>query len=254
MDNKFDGFSKSETDSCIEKMIANHCEKYELSPLDAVKHWMVLTRRQWMKRFLAHTEFFKMTADIPGDIAELGVFRGMGLFTWANLLEAYSIGDRTKIVWGFDNWEGFTEFSEEDKANEAPTKKNIGDYSPKAHYQELLDAIQIFDQDRFIPQKARIKLIKGPIEETAVDFDKNNPGVKFSLIHFDCDLYAPTKAALEAFWPKLNRGGIMLFDEYNIHEWPGETQAVDEFFADKPDVTIKTLNWTNAPAGYLIKK
>ena len=27
--------------------------------------------------------------------------------TWANLLETYSIGNRTKIVYGFDNWKGF---------------------------------------------------------------------------------------------------------------------------------------------------
>jgi hypothetical protein len=41
------------------------------------------------------------------DIAELGMFRGLGLMTWANLLESYCIGDRTKIVYGFDNWKGF---------------------------------------------------------------------------------------------------------------------------------------------------
>ena len=28
----------------------------------------------------------------------------------------------------------------------------------------------------------------------------------------------------------------MLFDEYGIHDWPGETAAVDEFIADKPGI------------------
>lgn len=254
MGNEFDGFGKTITDVEIEQLIEVHCEKHDLSPLDAAKHWMVLGRRQWIKRFLAHSEFFNRTIDIPGDIAELGVFRGMGLFTWANLLESYCIGNRTKVVWGFDNWEGFTDFSVEDGIIENDVHKSIGDFSPKNHYQELLDAIKLFDKDRFIPQKPRIKLVKGPLENTAKQFVENNLGVRFSLIHFDCDLYAPTKAALNAFWPILSRGGIMLFDEYGISQWPGETKAVDEFFADKLNVQIQTLNWTNAPAGFIIKK
>jgi hypothetical protein len=53
-------------------------------------------------------------------------------------------------------------------------------------------------------------------------------------------------------WSRLSRGGVALFDEYSIHEWAGETKAVDEFFADK-DYAIKTLSWTNAPAGFVIK-
>ncbi|WP_211252466.1 TylF/MycF/NovP-related O-methyltransferase [Maridesulfovibrio frigidus] len=254
MINKFDGDGKTLSDSKIEELISDHCEKHNFTPLDAMKHWMVLGRRQWMKRFLAHSEFFKKTLTVPGDIAELGVFRGMGLFTWANLLESYCVGDRTKVVWGFDNWEGFTQFSPEDGEADDAAHKNIGEFSPKDFYQELLDAIKLFDQDRFIPQKPRIKLVKGPLEETAAQFVLDNPGVRFSLIHFDCDLYAPTKAALEAFWPVLSRGGIMLFDEYSIPQWPGETKAVDDFFADKPEIRIETLSWTNVPSGFVVKK
>jgi len=44
-----------------------------------------------------------------------------------------------------------------------------------------------------------------------------------------------------------------LFDEYGIPEWPGETQAVDEWIKDKPELRLKTLTWTNAPAAFLIK-
>ena len=57
----------------------------------------------------------------------------------------------------------------------------------------------------------------------------------------------------EYFWEKLTRGGIMIFDEYSIPDWPGETQAVDEFFSDKSDIKIQTSNWTNTPAAWVIK-
>lgn len=256
MNEQFDaasGFKNSGTDAQIEAAIAEHCQRFGISPLDAIKNFAILIRRQNLKRFLAHTELFKMTLNVPGDIAEIGVYRGLGLMTWANLLESYCVGDRTKTVFGFDNWQGFTQFSKEDGARKAQAGKVEGGYDPSSFRTELESAISIFDRDRFIPWKPRIKLIDGNIEETAPRFASENPGIRFSLVHFDCDLYAPTRAALEAFWPRVSRGGVVLFDEYGIHDWPGETAAVDEFLADKPGLRLRTFEWTNAPAAWLVK-
>jgi predicted O-methyltransferase YrrM len=44
----------------------------------------------------------------------------------------------------------------------------------------------------------------------------------------DRDLYEPTKAALEAVLPRLTAGSVLVFDELNHPEYPGETQAVQE--------------------------
>jgi hypothetical protein len=249
----FDGFKKTGLDSDVEDKLEAHLRQFDVSPLDAVKHFMVLARRQWLKRFLAHSDLFRLTLDVPGDIAELGVFRGMGLFTWANLLESYCVGDRTKVVFGFDNWRGFTGFAAEDGRPSQQAHKVQGGFNASAHRKELESAISIFDADRFVPWKERIKLVDGDIEQTVPQFVQDNPGVRFSLIHFDCDLYRPTKAALTALWPRLSRGGLMLFDEYSIHDWPGETQAVDDFLSDKPAVQLRKLTWNNAPAAYLVK-
>lgn len=250
---KFDGFKKTGVDSDIERQIEEHCKRFKMTPLDAVKLFPVLVRRQLLKRFLAHAELFKMTLDVPGNIAELGVFRGLGLMTWANLLESYCIGDRTKIIYGFDNWKGFGRLSTKDGKQLNEVQKYHGGFSPANYFDELNDAIRIFDEDRFIPYKQRIKLIKGDIENAVPTFIKKNPGIRFSLIHFDCDLYKPTKIALKSLWPTLSRGGVILFDEYSISDWPGETRAVDEFFADKSKIRIKKFPWTNAPAGYVVK-
>lgn len=251
--NNFDGFRKLGLDSEIEEDLAKHCEAYNITPIDAIKLFPVLARRQWIKRFLAHHEMFLKTLDVPGDIAELGVFRGLGLMTWANLLECYCISDRTKIVYGFDNWKGFVSMTEEDGVDVEEVQKYEGGFSPEEFYDELKNAIKIFDKDRFIPWKDRIKLIEGNIEDTVPKFANENPGIRFSLVHFDCDMYKPTKAGLEYFWPRLSKGGVFLFDEYAQKDWPGETKAVDEFFADK-DVRVKKLQWNNVPQGYIIKE
>ncbi|HTJ96088.1 MAG TPA: TylF/MycF/NovP-related O-methyltransferase [Rhodocyclaceae bacterium] len=248
-----DGFKKSAKDADIETRIAEHCQRYGITPLDAVKQFSVLARRQALKRFLAHVDLFKMTLDVPGDIAELGVFRGGGLMTWANLLEAYAIGDRTKMVYGFDNWQGFSGLSPEDGKAEDHSGKVVGGFNPSAYLAELEDAIAIFDSDRFIPQKPRVKLIQGHIEDTVPAFIRDNPGVRLSLVHFDCDLYKPTRAALEVLWDRVVRGGVIVFDEYAIADWPGESKAVDEFLAAIPGVRLQTFSWTNVPGAYLVK-
>lgn len=249
----FDGFRKTGLDGGIEEELARHCEEFHISPLDAVKLFPVLARRQWLKRFLAHHEMFLKTLDVPGDIVELGVFRGQGLMTWANFLESYCISDRTKVVYGFDNWKGFLSLAEEDGADVEELEKYEGGFSPEPYYDELWDAIRIFDRDRFIPWKDRVRLVEGNIQETVPKFVEDNPGIRLSLVHFDCDMYEPTKAGLEYLWPRLSRGGVFLFDEYAIKEWPGETKAVDEFFADK-GVRVKKLQWNNVPAGYVVKE
>jgi dTDP-rhamnose C3-O-methyltransferase len=248
-----DGFKKAHADSDVEARIARHCQAHGIDALTAVKNFAVLARRQALKRFLAHVELFKMTIDVPGDIAEFGVFRGLGLFTWANLLESYCIGDRTKIVYGFDNWQGFTDFAPQDSVPLADAGKTVGGFNPARYHQEVLDAIDIFDADRFIPFKPRIRLIDGNIEDTVVKFAADNPGVRFSLVHLDCDLYKPTRAVLQALWDRVTRGGVVIFDEYAISDWPGETAAVDEFLADKPGLRPQTFSWTNVPGAYLIK-
>jgi hypothetical protein len=253
-DAPFDGFKKGAADVSIDVSLAAHCERFGIAPLDAVKLFPVLARRQWLKRFLAHADLFARTFDVPGDIAELGVYRGLGAMTWANLLETYAVGDRTKIVYGFDNWAGFRGFTPEDGGESRDAHKVVGGFDPSIFRDELESAISIFDADRFIPWKARIRLIDGDIESSVPAFLDANPGVRFSLVHFDCDLYAPTKAALEAIWPRVSRGGLVLFDEYAIADWPGETRAVDEFFADHPGVRVRTLPWTNAPAGFVVKE
>jgi hypothetical protein len=240
-------------DEQIEHRLSEHCDSFGINPIDAVKLFPVLARRQNLKRFLAHAQLFQQTLGIPGDIAELGVYRGLGLMTWANLLEAFCIGDRTKVVFGFDNWAGFTGFSPQDGTEKKEAGKTVGGFNPSDFKRELLNAIDIFDNDRFVPWKPRVKLIDGDIAQTVPSFLDDNPGVRFSLVHFDCDLYEPTYVALNAIWPKVARGGIVLFDEYGIHDWPGETAAVDQFLADKPSLHLHTFDWTNAPAAWLVK-
>jgi hypothetical protein len=56
---------------------------------------------------------------------------------------------------------------------------------------------------------------------------------KFSFIHIDVDLYDPTMDSLKFFYPRLQDGGAILCDDYNVVHYPGARKAWDEFFIDK---------------------
>ncbi len=62
---------------------------------------------------------------------------------------------------------------------------------------------------------------------------------RFALVHIDVDLYEPTRAAFEFFYPRLSPGAVMICDDYGFASCPGARKAVDEFFADKADVPIE---------------
>jgi O-methyltransferase len=59
----------------------------------------------------------------------------------------------------------------------------------------------------------------------------------FALVNLDADLYRPTRAALDFFYPRLSPGGIIFIHDYN-YKWEGIKKAVDEFAQKIPEALI----------------
>ena len=151
---QYDGRASFRQDDDIEGLLEQHFEQFGISRREIARNFQIYTRRIFLKRFLAHYELFRMTLDLPGDIVELGVYRGATLMSWANFLEVRDMGDRAKQVIGFDNWGGFTGFDAKDGRAEPRVDKVVGGYDAGVFEQQLKEAISIFDRDRFIPLQA----------------------------------------------------------------------------------------------------
>lgn len=67
-------------------------------------------------------------------------------------------------------------------------------------------------------------------------------GRRFSFVHIDLDIYSSIKSACEFFYPRLDPGGMLLFDDYGYASCPGARSAVDEFFSDKPEVRLVMMS------------
>lgn len=55
------------------------------------------------------------------------------------------------------------------------------------------------------------------------------PEGRWSFVHIDVDLYEPTYASLEYFYPRLSHGGVMICDDYGAPLFPGAYRAWNRF-------------------------
>jgi hypothetical protein len=201
-------------------------EQSNLTLEDKLKNFPVFVRRQDISRFLALYELFKIIKNIEGCIIDCGVNLGFSLFTFAKLSANLEIigGLKRKII-GFDTFEGFPNVSNKDGEH---IDMNLFRHHGINVYDELRNAINVYDNNCFLNQFPKIKLIKGDATKTIPEFLKNNPYIIVSLLFIDFDLYEPTKVALEHFLPRIPKGGILAFDEINSEYWVGETLALIE--------------------------
>lgn len=145
---------------------------------------------------------------IPGDFAELGVYRGES----ARLLHLMAPGRKLHL---FDTFEGFTEADLEPETGEAAK------YSAKDFADTTINMVI-----RKIGDNADLEVHAGYFPDSA----KGLENLAFALVHIDADLYNPVKAGLEFFYPRMSPGGVILIHDYN-HRWEGLMKAVDEFTA-----------------------
>lgn len=160
------------------------------------------------------------TAKLNGAVAECGVYRGATLVTMAVYL-AQAGSKRT--LWGMDSFEGFqhTILNDEEGAPDATrTPQGFSDTS-LGRVQKKLERFHL----------TNVKLVPGFFENSL----KTLPEQSYSFVHLDCDTYVAYKECLEYFYPRMQAGGVIAFDEYNDPSWPGCNRAVDEFLVGKPE-------------------
>jgi hypothetical protein len=145
--------------------------------------------------------------------------------SWALCSTVLEPTNLTRRIYGFDSFGGFPSVCEKDKNK--LRKTGVGELGSDS-YRELSEILKIYDSNRFLGHIEKVRLIKGDAKKTIPKFIKENPQLVISLLFLDFDLYGPTKAAIKAFYPRIPKGGIIVFDELDNPIWPGETLALLE--------------------------
>jgi hypothetical protein len=182
-------------------------------------------RRQRLTRLLALYEIFKRVLPIKGSIVECGVYHGFSLMAWANISAILEPANLTRRIYGFDSFKGFPSTGAKDKGQNYQAQKG---HLQSDSFNELQQLIKIYDDNRFLGHVSKVQLISGDIVKTVPEFIKKNQHLMISLLFLDMDLYEPTRAAIQAFYSRIPKGGIIAFDELDNPIWPGETTALME--------------------------
>jgi O-methyltransferase len=154
----------------------------------------------------------KLVDPLPGDTAECGVYQGAS--SWF-ICDHFQGSGKAHHV--FDSFEGLSEPAHLDGRYWQPGDLKTVEARARA---TLAD----FD----------VRFYQGWIPERFAEVEDR----QFCFVHIDVDLYGPTKASLEFFYPRMVPGGIILCDDYGFATCPGAKKAMEEFMADRPEPII----------------
>lgn len=214
---------------------------------DAFNQFIFSNDRRIMAKLLYRYSIFEKVKDLPGDIVEVGVFKGSGLATWCKLMNLYTPHTNKKVI-GFDifgkNTDIFSSFKNGDKMNTVLHRSDSEDITIYSVKKNLTSAD--IDESKYM-------LVQGDVCTSTKEFVNKNPGFRISVLYLDLDLDEPTFESLQNLWDRVVPGGYVIFDEYDYHVFD-ESNGVDRFL--KMHGLKYTVRSTNmyAPSAYLIKE
>jgi len=164
-------------------------------------------------------EQIERTRDLTGNIAEIGVARGMTTRFLVEHLRLQKL-DSTLRYYAIDTFDSFTkpdvdhEVKQRGKQPNQFYEYNYFDYEAwKRHFVEF----------------GFVEAIKSDC--TQVDYLKLSP---FKLVFLDVDLYLPTKKTLELIYDLMVTGGAIVVDDVQEgNKYDGAYQALIEFVAER---------------------
>lgn len=189
----------------------DHERRSDLSVVTQVRH----ERKLLLSDHEAHQlmRLVRSTAKVPGDLAEVGTYRGVS----AKLM-AEARGESPKVLHLFDTFTGLPELQDIDRS---------------VFYEGQYEA-DFYDVADYLGSYPNIALYAGVFPKTADPIANK----KFSFVHLDVDLYESTLDALAFFYPRMTQGGVIVSHDYIVT--PGATKAVREFMADKPEPILES--------------
>jgi O-methyltransferase len=153
-----------------------------------------------------------LNEEIPGALAEVGVWRGQT----SVFLHALAPDRRLYL---FDTFSGFQE-------------RDLPPGRVDLRFRDAnLDAVR-----RRVGSSPNVLLRPGNVPEVLQDVVAE----RFAFVLLDLDLFDPTRSSLEFFYPRMSPGGYLIVHDYNNEEsgWACK-RALDGFLVGKPERLVE---------------
>lgn len=162
-------------------------------------------------------EFIRCSEKIPGDAAEMGVYKGNSAYVLADIITSW---DNEKKLYLFDTFQGTP-----------ATESQYDNQTRNGQYADTnISGVMTFLE----PFKEKVIPVAGLIPDSFHDV----LSASWSFVHVHLNLYQSTMDALEYAFPRLSRGGILFIEDYGLESCAGVKYAVDEFCLNKGVVVM----------------
>lgn len=177
---------------------------------------------------------------IEGDIVECGVWKGGSI-----MLSIYALlkkNETNRGIYLYDTFEGMSKPSFRDISLLGELARDTWVKCVKRGYNDwCFSSLGEVKRNLYTlgyPQEKLI-FVKGKVEETIPMIIPE----KIALLRLDTDWYESTYHELKYLYPKLNRCGVIIIDDYG--HWKGSREAVDKFFAEeKVNIFLQRIDYT----------
>ena len=169
-------------------------------------------------RWRAHTALWAAQNGLAreGDFVECGVFSG--LFS-GMICHYFDFARQDKTFWLFDTWAGIPTEDISDKEKKVADGYNKG-YHNVDIYEEVQKAFAPYPNCRLMRGK-----LPGTLDEAHIE--------KIAYLCMDLNNATYERACIEALWPKLVSGAVVLLDDYNFSVCHLQQDMWDAFAKEK---------------------
>ena len=146
--------------------------------------------------------------EVPGSVLEVGVWRGGSGAVLATRCAELGVPDRVFLA---DTWEGVVKTGELD----IYYRDGKHDDTSRATVEQLVRRLGL----------TNVELLQGTFPDETGERIADR---RLRLAHVDVDVYRSAKDVFDWVWPRLEPGGVVVFDDYGFPACPGVTTFVDE--------------------------
>jgi len=158
-------------------------------------------------------QMLRLLPDVPGDLAECGVFEGAASYQLCRFAEKYG-----RTVHLFDSFQGISAPKENDGTHWTEGGLSASESTVHANLKEF----------------ACFKTYPGWIPERFAEVSDR----RFAFVHIDVDVEQPTYDSIAFFYPRMNSGAIIILDDHGYDTCPGARKAALEYMADKREPVL----------------
>jgi hypothetical protein len=213
--------------------IFRRLKEYRATEEETERSLGLFVRGSLLARILAVRDIYVQIVDIPGNVLDIGTWRGQTAVLCENFRAIYEPLHLNRRIACFDTFEGYVGFSEKDTPTALHRDGTYGvggaDY---ATY--LTDLLQLHEKSNAMGHNfGKHAVIKGDCRKTITNYFEENPNEFVALAFFDVNSFAPTLEAFEQVWKRLVSGGIIAFWQLTRNTIPAEGRMYAEHVIGK---------------------